>query len=130
MARKKTAPEQEHLKFLLAERLKKIRVELFGEHGGPKLAQLLGIPARTWYNYEMGVTVPAEAILRFIEVTSVEPRWLLSGQGEKYQRGSPESVAGDGPRVAVRLPGDLMNRVSESLNEGHVVIQLTWKKSE
>ena len=30
MARKKTAPEQEHLKLLLAERLKKVRVELFG----------------------------------------------------------------------------------------------------
>ena len=130
MARKKTPPDQERLKNLLAERLKKVRVELFGEHGGPQLAHVLGIPARTWYNYEIGVTVPAEVILRFIDVTFVEPRWLLSGQGEKYRPGSPEPVAGGRPRVAVRLPDDLIDRVSGSLEEGHVVIHLIWKKSE
>ena len=130
MARKKTPPDQERLKDLLAERLKKVRVELFGEHGGPQLAHLLGIPARTWYNYEIGVTVPAEVMLRFIEVTLVEPRWLLSGQGEKYRTGSHEPVAGGRPRAAVRLPDDLMDRVSGSLEEGRVVIHLIWKKSE
>ena len=67
MARKKTAPERAHAKNLLAERLKEIRVEMFGEHGGPEIARRLKIPARTWYNYEMGVTVPAEVILRFID---------------------------------------------------------------
>ena len=130
MARKMTSPDQEHLKLLLAERLKKVRVELFGEHGGPKLAHLLGIPARTWYNYEIGVTVPAEVILRFIDVTFVEPTWLLSGQGEKYRPGSLEPVADRGPKVGVRLPQDLIDRVPGSLEEGHVVIHLTWKKSE
>ena len=90
---KKTPPDQERMKNLLAERLKKVRVELFGEHGGPRLATFLGIPARTWYNYEIGVTVPAEVILRFIGATLVEPRWLLSGQGEQYRAGSPEPVA-------------------------------------
>ena len=88
------------LKNLLAERLKNVRVALFGEHGGPQLAHLLGIPARTWYNYEIGVTVPAEVILRFIDVTFVEPRWLLNGQGEKYRTRSPEPVTGGRPRVA------------------------------
>ena len=130
MARKKTTPDRELLKNLLGERLRKVRVELFGEHGGPHLAHLLGIPARTWYNYEIGVTVPAEVILRFIDVTFVEPRWLLSGQGEKYRSGSPDSVAGGRPRVAVRLPDDLIDRVSGSLEEGHVVIHLIWKKPE
>src|SRR6516165_5331117 len=119
MARKKTPPHQEHLKLLLAERLKTIRVELFGEHGGPKLAQLLGIPARTWYNYEIGVTVPAEVILRFIDVTFVEPKWLLSGQGEKYRPGSLEPVADRKPKVDVRLPEHLIDRVSGSLEEGN-----------
>jgi hypothetical protein len=118
------------LKLLLAERLKNVRVELFGEHAGPKLAHLLGIPFRTWYNYEIGVTVPAEVILRFIDVTFVEPTWLLSGQGEKYRPGSPEPAADRKPKVGVRLPEDLIDRVSGSLEDGHAVIHLIWKKSE
>ena len=130
MARKKTSPDQERLKLLLAERLKKVRVELFGEHGGAKLAHLLGIPFRTWYNYEIGVTVPAEVMLRFIDVTFVEPTWLLSGQGEKYRPGSPEPVADRKPKVNVRLPEDLIDRVSGSREEGNVVIRVIWKKSE
>ena len=130
MARKKTPSDQEYLKFLLSKRLKQVRVELFGEHGGPKLAHLLGIPSRTWYNYEIGVTVPAEVILRFIDVTFVEPTWLLSGKGEKFRPGSPEPVANGRPNEAERLPEDLINRVSETLKGGHVVIHLIWKKSE
>jgi steroid delta-isomerase-like uncharacterized protein len=35
----------------LADRLKEIREELFGEHGGPEMARRLGLSARTWYNY-------------------------------------------------------------------------------
>jgi hypothetical protein len=79
MARKKTAP-----------RLKEVAVELFGNRGGPELARRLRIPVRTWSNYEMGVTIPAEVILHFIDVTSVEPKWLLSGRGEKYRSGNLE----------------------------------------
>ena len=97
---------------------------------GLNLCTFLGIPARTWYNYEIGVTVPAEVILRFIDVTFVEPRWLLNGQGEKYRTRSPEPVTGGRPRVAARLPDDLMDRVSGFLEEGRVVIHLIWKKSE
>jgi len=130
MARKKTPPDQEQLKYQLAQRLKKVRVEIFGEHGGPQLAHVLGIPARTWYNYELGVTVPAEVILRFIGATHVEPRWLLSGQGEKYGTRPPEPVPNGRPPVAVRLPNDLMDRVSGSLEEGHIVIHVIWKKAE
>jgi len=130
MARKKTTPDQEHMKYLLAERLKNVRIELFGQHGGAQLANLLGIPHRTWYNYEIGVTVPAEVILRFINATHVEPRWLLSGQGEKYSAASPKPVPNGRQRVAMHLPDDLMDQVSGSLEGGHVVIHLIWKKAE
>jgi hypothetical protein len=68
----------------LASRVREIRLERFGEHGGPMLAAALGLPFRTWWNYEAGVTIPAEVILRFIEVTGANPRWLLKGEGEKY----------------------------------------------
>ena len=90
MARKKTAPNRARARNRLAERLKVIRIEKFGEHGGPELARQLEIPAETWCNYEMGVTVPAEVILRFIELTSVDPRWLLFGLGEEYRPQAPK----------------------------------------
>lgn len=43
----------------LAGRLAGLRRELFGDDGGGELARRLGVPARTWSNYEGGVTVPA-----------------------------------------------------------------------
>jgi hypothetical protein len=68
----------------LAERVREIRVERFGEGGGPLLAETLGVPERTWQNYESGVTIPALVILRFVELTGVSPRWLRTGKGDKY----------------------------------------------
>jgi hypothetical protein len=69
----------------LAPRIREIRLAKFGPDGIPLLAQALGIPARTWLNFEHGVTVPAWIILQFIELTGVEPHWLLTGGGERYR---------------------------------------------
>jgi Peptidase S24-like len=85
MARRKNAPESIRIKHGLSERLRLLRTEFYGERGGPDLARSLGIPVRTWYNYENGVTVPAEIILRVVELTSVEPVWLLRGEGPKFR---------------------------------------------
>ena len=74
----------------LAHRLHEVRIELYGDDGGPLLAELLGLPARTWANYESGVTIPGLVLLRFIEVTGVEPRWLLAGDGRRVPTGSGE----------------------------------------
>jgi hypothetical protein len=128
MARKKTARAKEDAKNALAERLKEVRAELFGDRGGPELARRLGIPTRTWSNYEMGVTVPAEVILQFIELTSVEPTWLLSGRGEKYRSRAPAIGADREPKAHSRLPDDLFDQVSERLEEGHLLINVIWKK--
>ncbi len=92
MARRKTTPELVREKCSLAERLRAIRAELFGERGGPELARRLGIPVRTWYNYEAGVTVPAEVVLRIIQLTSLEPSWLLNGKGPKFRLSASEST--------------------------------------
>jgi hypothetical protein len=86
MARRKTLPESLRAKLALAERLATLRLELFGERGGPEMARRLGIPVRTWYNYEGGVTVPAEVVLRIMELTSVEPVWLLHGRGPRFRQ--------------------------------------------
>ncbi len=56
------------------------------------MARKLGLPIRTWYNYESGVTVPAEVLLRFMELTAVEPLWLLHGKGPRF-RTMPNTVA-------------------------------------
>ena len=69
----------------LARRVGEIRREVFGEHGAPILAEAIGIPARAWANYEAGVTMPGHVILGFIEVTGAEPRWLLTGDGDKFR---------------------------------------------
>jgi hypothetical protein len=68
----------------LARRIREVRLERYGEHGGPLLAEALGVPFRTWVNYEAGCTIPAQTILRFIEVTDASPHWLLSGVGDRY----------------------------------------------
>ncbi len=73
------------IKLDLASRVRTVREELFGEHGGPMLAQEIGVPFRTWMNYEDGCTIPAQAILRFIEITNADPHWLLTGEGEPYR---------------------------------------------
>ena len=69
--------------------LRLIRLELYGEHGGPVLAGKLQIPSRTWANYERGVTIPGETLLEFLVLTGVEPTWLLRGAGEKYRVATP-----------------------------------------
>ncbi len=69
----------------LALRVREVRAECFGEVGGPLLAEALGLPERTWANYESGVTIPAPVILRFVEMTGASPRWLRTGEGDRYE---------------------------------------------
>lgn len=71
-------------KRVIAGRVRAIRDELYGEDGGPRLAEALGLPFRTWSNYEAGVTIPGEVLLSFIEITGVSPHWLLTGEGHRY----------------------------------------------
>lgn len=72
-------------KSALADRLVQVRRERYGEQGIPELSAAVGLPARTWSNYEAGVTIPGEFLLAFIEATGVEPRWLISGMGPAYR---------------------------------------------
>ena len=68
----------------LARRVREIRVERFGDDGVPLLADILGLPEKTWTNYESGVTIPAWVILHFVELTGASPRWLRTGEGGRY----------------------------------------------
>jgi hypothetical protein len=72
----------------LAERLREIRKDMYGDQGGQSLADALAIPLGTWLNYESGVVMPASVVLKLIALASVNPHWLLNGQGERYDRRS------------------------------------------
>ena len=109
MARKKTSKVRVNVKASLSRRLRDIRQEIFGDHGGPELARRLGLPARTWYNYETGVTVPAEVLLGFIEQTGANPIWLLTGEGPRFRRASDERM------LSQLSPVELIRRGLEEL---------------
>lgn len=111
MARKKTPKVRVNIKASISRRLREVRQELFGEHGGPELARRLDLPARTWYNYETGVTVPAEVLLGFIDQTGTNPLWLLGGEGPKYRRGLEDQV------LAELSPVQLIRRGLEKLEQ-------------
>lgn len=111
MARKKTSKIRVNVKASISRRLREVRQDLFGEHGGPELARRLHLPARTWYNYETGVTVPAEVLLSFIDQTGANPVWLLSGDGERYR------AAGSSEDLAELSPIQLIRRGLEKLEQ-------------
>jgi hypothetical protein len=118
VARKKTPKLRLNIKAALSRRLREIRQELFGDHGGPELARLLNLPARTWYNYETGVTVPAEVLLDFIDHTGVNPEWLITGEGSRYRRDSDEIT------LAELSPIELIRRGLEKIEQqpNHVAL--------
>ena len=66
-------------------RIRIIRGEVYGEPGIPALAKDLGIPPRTWENFEAGVAMPATVLLRFIILTGCDPHWLLTGEGQRFR---------------------------------------------
>jgi hypothetical protein len=68
----------------VAQRVRAIRLEVYGDHGAPILAERLNLAVRTWLNFEAGVAMPAEIILAFVALTNANPNWLLTGQGERY----------------------------------------------
>jgi hypothetical protein len=117
MARRKNAPDVVKVKCGVAERLRELRLELVGERGGPELARRLGLPVRTWYNYEAGVTVPAEVILRLIELTQVEATWLLHGRGPKFRKASPAAEPSSSVESVLRAALDRLERGEIPLRE-------------
>jgi hypothetical protein len=77
---------------LLGSRVREVRIETFGEKGTAALSQAMNIPAQTWEHFENGVTIPALIILAFIEITGVEPHWLLTGDGDRFRLPTDNSV--------------------------------------
>lgn len=123
MARRKNRPETVREKCCLAERLRQIRVDLYGDRGGSEMARQLAVPIRTWYNYESGVTVPAEVLLRFLELTRVEPRWLLNGAGPMFRVSPPAPGVDPGANSVVSLLRTVLSRLEN--REGPLAVEST-----
>ena len=50
-----------------------------------KMAKTLGIAPSTWKNYEEDVTFPStELIMKFCDLFSVNPHWLMTNYGDMY----------------------------------------------
>jgi Peptidase S24-like len=122
VARKKTPQILVDVKAQVSNRLRDVRAELFGEHGGPELARRLNLPARTWYNYETGVTVPAEVLLGFIDQTGANPLWLLTGQGPRF-RGPSDDLPSDDltPSQLIRRSLDRLEQAARFVAGGSTV---------
>ena len=67
----------------LVDRIRQVREERYGDRG-EVLAEELGLPWRTWCNYESGCTLPATVLLEFIGLTRAHPHWLLTCEGARY----------------------------------------------
>ena len=73
--------------FEIAERLKEIRIALFGERGQTRMARLLGISQPAYFRYENAqVRLQNKALALLAERQSVNPLYLLTGRGDKYIR--------------------------------------------
>jgi hypothetical protein len=126
MARAKTSAESVRVRAALAGRIVALRAELFGERGGAAMARQLGLPLRTWYNYEAGTAIPAEIVLSIIELTAVEPAWLLHGRGSKYRLTRPEEGGPASPPT--RQACALLKEAMELLERGRSTESATVRR--
>lgn len=69
----------------IARRLAALRLELFGENGHADIAKCIGVPVRSWKNFENGVTAPSDVMLKVLVLFNVEPNWLLNGKGPTFR---------------------------------------------
>jgi hypothetical protein len=88
----------------LSRRIRQLRIESYGAGGLAALAADLGIPGSTWRNYEAGVVMPSEVLLRFIDLTRANPTWLLRGVGERFLPGEGEAAVGPSGSGRRRAP--------------------------
>ncbi len=67
----------------LVRRIREVREDLYGEFGIEAIARALNLPEQTWCNFEGGVSMPAEIMLKFLDLTDTDPHWMLTGDGER-----------------------------------------------
>lgn len=87
----------------LGERLRQVRVEMFGPDGVEEVARRLGVAPQTWRNFEeIGGLISPSQLLLFAELTGTNPLWLRRGQGPKYRADAKPLKSSGGPTPGVR----------------------------
>ncbi len=67
------------------DRLKELRIHLFGKRGQKHFAHYIGIPQSSLGKYEKGVSPNLQALERILQRTGCSARWLLLGDGEMFE---------------------------------------------
>ncbi len=68
-----------------SERLRNLRIHLFGERGQKHFAQYIGIPQSSLGKYEKSVSPNVQSLERIILRTGCSPRWLVIGEGDMFE---------------------------------------------
>lgn len=88
----------------ICNRMRQIRLRVFGSRGKARFARELGVRATTYQGYERDRIPPVEVVLRAVEVTGCDLVWLLTG------RLPAGGVLGTGPARLVERVADLLRR--------------------
>lgn len=82
----------------ICQRLRTVRVRVYGDRGRSKLCRDLGIQPSTYALYEVDRVPPVELLVKVATLTGVRLEWLLTGKGnESIQEPVPEPAATDRP---------------------------------
>ena len=108
----KTSKVRVSVKASLSRRLRDIRQELFGDHGGPELARRLNLPARTM-SPDQGDGAGRGVARLHRPHRALGPLWLLSGEGPSRTRERP----GGSSVLADLSPIELIRRGLEKLEQ-------------
>lgn len=107
-------PDWLQIRAAVAWRVIELRRERHNSRGAAAFARELGIPERSWYLYEHGTAMPGELLLKIVELTGVEPMWLLYGTEPKYRTQGdgidPEHERKAAVDALVRAALDLVDR--------------------
>ena len=72
---------------MYAEKIKELRKKL--GLSVPKLAERIGIPARTIVSYESGRTPSLDFVAQLCNIFDIDANWFVSGKGEMFIKKQP-----------------------------------------
>jgi transcriptional regulator with XRE-family HTH domain len=105
-----------------SERLKEIRVDRGDTQ--KEIAQLLGVNARTWQNYEDGSSKPGMDICEKLVRLGYSATWLLTGEGPMRRDDSGYFQASTGPVPAGTFNRKLMEDLIEFVEQALLDIKV------
>ena len=122
----------------MKDRIKKIRKEL--DLTQQKFADRLGVQRNTIAMYEMGRSLPSDAIMRSIcREFNVNEEWLRTGQGEMFIQRTRNQIITDFAGDLINEPDSFKTRLIEGLAKldtsdwkdiERIILKLTSEKAD